>query len=99
MQSGLVTGQFRVTQKPQQTSLMVNNTRETLKSCISSAPLSIHDLGWYKQLGNSCVESSLWAVFDSLVKKSTDLDLFEHQTDLIGNPTNNLEAVVLFMFL
>lgn len=91
MQSGLVTGQFRVMQKP-------NNTRETL-SCISSAPLRIHDLGWYKQLGNFPVESSLWAVFDSLVKKSTDLDLFEHQNDLIGNPTNNLEAVVLFMFL
>lgn len=78
---------------------MVNNTRETLKSCISSAPLSIHGLGWYKQLGNFRVESSLWAVFDSSVKKSTDLDLFEDQNHLIGNPTNNLEAVAIFMFL
>lgn len=77
---------------------MVNNTHETLKICISSAPLSIHDLGWYKQLGNFRIESSLWAVFDSLVKTSTDLDLFEHQNDLIGNPINSLEAVVPLCF-
>lgn len=88
MRSGLVTGQSRLTQKPQQTSKVVNNTRETLRSCVSPAPLSIHDLGWYMQLGNFSVESLLWAVFDSLVKKSTDLDLFEHQNNLIGNPAN-----------
>lgn len=93
MQSGLVQGDAKATTDQQN----VNNTHVTLRGCLCSAPLSTHDLSWCLQLGNSSVESLFWAVFDSLVKKSTDLDLFEHQNNLTGSPANSLEIVCAFL--
>lgn len=93
MQSGLVQGDAKATTDQQN----VNNTHATLRGCLSSAPLSIHNLSWYLQLGNSRVGSLFRAVFDSLVKKSTDLDLFEHQNNLTGNPAITLKVLRVFL--
>lgn len=82
MQSGLVQGDAKATTDQQN----VNNTHATLRGCLSSASLSIHDLSWCTQMGNSSVGTLFRAVFDSLVKKGTDLDLSERQNNLTENP-------------
>lgn len=53
MQSGLVQGDAKATTDQQN----VNKTHATLRGCLSSATLSIDDLSWYIQLGNSSVET------------------------------------------
>lgn len=97
MWSELVTSQVRVMQKSQHRREMVNNTLVTLRGWIRACALEC--------TGLSSVGSS-WVVFDSLVMRSKFCSSFEHQKNLIGNPTNEHlacenkgESVLLLLLL